>query len=114
MLASIRRRKKLLEKISIQGKVVTELSHIKKPIVQHFKELYTKQPATQFDITNLRLPRLTRNQSQKLVQEITMDEIKEAFLSCDPTRAPGHDGFNLKCIKHVWPVIGDEFSKCVL
>ena len=29
------------------------------------------------------------------------------------TMAPGYDGFNLKCIKHVWPVIGAEFSNCV-
>jgi len=43
-----------------------------------------------------------------------MDEIKAALLSCDPTKAPSYDGFNLKCIKHAWPVIGDDFCKCIL
>jgi len=36
------------------------------------------------------------------------------LLSCKPAGAPGYDGFNIKCIKHVWSVIGDEFSSYVL
>ena len=36
------------------------------------------------------------------------------MLSCEPSKAPGYDGFNIKCIKHVWPIIGEEFSKCIL
>ena len=53
--ASIRRRKKPLEKVVTQGNVITELSFIKKAIVDHFRELYTKQPVALFDITNLSL-----------------------------------------------------------
>jgi len=29
--------------------------------------------------------------------------------SCDPSKAPGYDGFNLKCIKKMWPIIGEDF-----
>jgi len=63
LIASIRRRKKLLERISTQGKVVSDQSLIRQAIVDHFKELYAKQPVTQFDITNLGLPRLSSYQS---------------------------------------------------
>jgi len=35
-------------------------------------------------------------------------------MSCDPSKAPGYDDFNLKCLKHVWPIIGEEFSNYVI
>jgi len=114
LLASIKRRKKVLEKILIQGKVETNLSLFKKAIVKHFKGLYTRRAPASFSITNLGLPRLKEVRSQELIKEVTMEEIKEAVLSCNPTKAPGLDGFNLKCLKHVWSVVGEEFSKCIL
>ena len=30
------------------------------------------------------------------------------------SKAPGYDGFNIRCIKHVWPVIGEDFCKAIL
>ena len=41
-------------------------------------------------------------------------EVKEALMSCDMSKAPGYDGFNIKCIKHVWPIMGEEFSRYVI
>lgn len=35
-------------------------------------------------------------------------EIKEAIWSCDLTKAPGFDGYNMEFIKECWPIIGDE------
>ena len=34
--------------------------------------------------------------------------------SCDPSKAPGYDGFNLKCIKQLWPVLGEDFCAYIL
>jgi len=110
----MRRRKKVLDKVSVQGKVETELRLIKKAIVEHFKGLYTRRAPAQFNITNLGLLRLSVEKSKELVKEVTIEEIEEAFMSCDPTKAPGYDGFNLKCLKHVGPAVGAEFSRCIL
>jgi len=41
-------------------------------------------------------------------------EVKEALLNCDISKAPGYDGFNMKCIKHVWPIVGEEFSRYIM
>jgi len=114
MIATIRKRKMLLDKIVFQGQLVTEMHLIKKVIVNHFKQLYTKHNATKFNLSNLGLPRLSRTQSEELIREVTKEEIREALMSCNPTKAPGYDGFNIKCIKHVWSVIGDEFSSYIL
>ena len=30
------------------------------------------------------------------------------------SKAPGYDGFNIKCLKHVWPIIGEDFSRSIM
>ena len=30
------------------------------------------------------------------------------------SKAPGYDGFNIKYIKHVWPIIGEDFSRYII
>jgi len=76
--------------------------------------MYAKRATDHTELSSIGLSRLEEEKSKELEKEITFAEIKEAFLSCDPTNAPGYDGFNLKCLKHVWPVIGEEFSRCIL
>ena len=104
----------MIDKVSVQGKVETDLGLIKKVIVEHFKGLYSKRAPAQFAINDLGLARLALDKSKELVKEVTLEEIKEAFLSCDPTKALGYNGFNLKCLKHVWPIVGEEFGRCIL
>lgn len=44
----------------------------------------------------------------------TVEEIKTAAWECDPTKAPGYDGFNMKFVKELWSEIGNDFVICVL
>ena len=45
---------------------------------------------------------------------VTKDEIKDAIASCDPSKAPGYDDFNLKFIRRVWVVIEEDFCAYVI
>jgi len=114
LMASMRKRKKLLSTITVRGRRETEPGQIRRVIVDYFKELYKTTTIDHLELSHLRLSRLTEMKSKELEKKVTLEEIKEAFLSCDPTKAPGYDGFNLRCLKHVWPVIGEEFSRCIL
>ena len=49
-----------------------------------------------------------------LEEPVTPPEVKEAILSCGSSKEPGYDGFNLKCIKHVLPIVGEEFCRYVM
>ncbi|KAJ8426172.1 hypothetical protein Cgig2_021026 [Carnegiea gigantea] len=89
LVANIRRKKKLLEKICVHGEEIIEPCHIKKDIIEHFKYLCTRQEATIFDIYTRGLLRLTELQSQQLVEPIIVEEIKEVILNCDPSKALG-------------------------
>ena len=44
----------------------------------------------------------------------TTEEIKDVVWSCDPSKAPGLDGFNLNFVRKMWDVVGAEFQKLVL
>ena len=82
---------------------------MKEIVISYFKELYSKQECTRFDIRTLGLNQLTQSQRDELEQPVSRQEIDIAISSCDPSKAPGYDGFNLKCIKKMWPIIGEDF-----
>ena len=91
LLASLRRQRKLITKIMHNGKEVTELPVIKKLIIGHFKQLYKKQEPSSFDISTLDLKVMSPTKAESLEATVLEEEIKEAFLSCDPSKASGYD-----------------------
>jgi len=81
--------------------------HIQNIILEPFTS------CTSYDISNLGLQKLTLEDAAELEHDITVQEINQAILSCDPSKAPGYDGFNLKCIKKLWPIIGEDFCSYI-
>ena len=45
---------------------------------------------------------------------VTAEEIKEAVWSCDPSKAPGYDGFNFAFIREMWGIVGPAFTQEVI
>jgi len=113
LMATMRRKRKMIDAIVVDGIEYVDPRKVRKAIVDYFKGQYSRRPAGSFDIGNLGLATLTENQRQHLSAVVSKEEIKEALLSCDPSRAPGYDGFNIKCIKHIWPIVGDDFSRSI-
>jgi len=114
VLATIRRRKKMISSLTRGTEVINDQTEIKRTIIQHFKQLYARQEATMFDISTLGLNKITHEECNTLEEQVTPMEVREAMLSCGPLKALGYDGFNLKCIRHVWPIIGEECSRYVI
>ena len=56
--AKMRRQRNMIERIWFQGAEISEESRIKEVIISHFKELYSKQKCTRFDIATLELSKL--------------------------------------------------------
>ena len=112
--ASMRRQRNMIDKIQFQGEEICDIGEISRLITSYYKALYTKTRSTKFDITGLGLQRLSETESMELEKPVTKQEIAAALAECDPSKAPGYDGFNLKCIKHIWPVIGDDLCTYIL
>jgi len=107
--AKMRQQRNRIDKLWFQGAEINEESKVQEIIISHFKEMYSKQDCTRFDIRTLGLNQLTQSQMEELEQPVSRQEIDLAISSCDPSKAPGYDGFNLKCIKKMWPIIGEDF-----
>ena len=104
----------MIDKIWFQGEEINDIGVIKKHITSYFKALYRKQKCTRFGIFRLGLQRLTQSERMEFERPVTMQEIIEALSDCDPSKAPGYDGFNLKCIKKMWSVVGEDFCTYIL
>jgi len=112
--ASFQKQKKVITKILVNDVVISDPGDIKTHIIGYFKELYKRQGPSYFDLAELDLPRLSAEEALQLEEPITKQEIQAALLDCSPSKAPGYDGFNLKCLKEVWPIVGEEFCSYIL
>ena len=59
MIATIRRKKKLIFRIKKEETVLTDPIEIKKEFIHHFQQLYASQELTLFDISSLCLNKIT-------------------------------------------------------
>jgi len=114
MTASLRRQRNWIDKLVIQGEEVADKNKIKQCIIDYFKDLYGRQEVTSFDIAPLGLSKISAEERKRLEEPITREEIKEAVDCCDPSKAPGYDGFNLRFIKKLWPEMEEDFYAYVM
>ena len=109
LTATMRRQRNRIDKLKIDGVEISDMSIIKKSIAEYFQTLYSRQQSTSFDLTQLGFKKISIEEQKQLEKPVTRKEIQDALDSCDPSKAPGYDGFNLKFIKKLWPVIEDDF-----
>ena len=53
--------------------------------------------------------KITVEDAQCLEMLPTVDEIRQVVWSCDPSKAPGVDGFNLNFVRNCWDTLGRIF-----
>ena len=109
LVTSNRRRKNSITRLSVDGRILTELVEIKSAIYQHFKY--------QFQATEKDRPLLSRkgfrslNEMQKemLEKPFSQGEVELELGSCDGSKSPGPDGFTIKLIRSKWDLVKDDF-----
>jgi len=62
LIATMRRKRKMIEKILVEGVEYSDPISIRKAIVAHFKRHYAKKDVARFDISNLGLLVLSEDQ----------------------------------------------------
>ena len=110
----MRRQRNIIDKLLINYVEVNDMRIIKSHIVTFFKQLHKQHKSINFDLSSLDLPKLSQEDAEELDSPVTRKEIREVLFSCDPSKAPGYDGFNLRCIRKMWPIIGEDFYSSIL
>lgn len=96
---------------SEDGKVLTEISDIRKRAVSFYKELYTRsfvdgQLMAEFVADHL--PKVNEDSYAKLVSPLKIEEVFIALQSMKNGKAPGLDGLPVEFYKAYWHLLGED------
>ena len=104
------RRRNMILKLKSGHRALHEPDLIKKEIVNFFKRLYQQEELPNVLIPDGFLSKLEIVVMVHLEFIPAIEEIKEAVWSCESSKAPRYDGYNLNFIKILWHVIGMIFQ----
>ncbi|KAJ8444848.1 hypothetical protein Cgig2_029779 [Carnegiea gigantea] len=91
-LAMIKRRKRHIQQVQLNGSIVADPNEIELHIISNLRTLYKRQQVVQPDVSTLQLKRISTQQSQQLEEEVSHSQIRDVAGDCEPSMAPGHDG----------------------
>jgi hypothetical protein len=104
LIANFRKAKSSILKIHHNGNTFDSQQGIKQAAVDYFSEL----------LNPLGFKCLSKESSEWLEQEITMEEVKRSVWGCDGSKCPGPDGFNFKFYRLAWDFIAQDILDIVL
>nr|XP_025611773.1 uncharacterized protein LOC112705129 [Arachis hypogaea] len=89
-------------------------ARIKVAITEFYKELYRQEYALRIGFREGLVRQINGAKVEALEVMPSVEEIRDAVLDCDSSKAPGSDGYNMNFIKQCWEEIGQEFTAAVL
>ena len=98
-LTATKRRKKLILKMKVGGRAITNQNMIKKEIRSFFKNIYKQSSGPQVKFQRGLVSSISKKEVNELEIFPSKEEVKEAVWSCDPSKALGSDSFNMNFIK---------------
>lgn len=99
-------RKKVISRIKIGDNVIKGQRNVTQTIREHFIEHCKQENRPHITLPLIAFKKLS-SQHALLLDEIPNDnEILGATKSCDPTKAPRYDGYNLRLLLKMWDIIG--------
>ena len=108
-----RRRKKRIAQLRVRNRLMKNPRVIKKEIVRFYKKLYSQKILPHVFLPDGFLLKISQEQASILERMPSKEEISLAVKSCDPSKAPGYDGFNLNFIKKFWDDFGEEICSFI-
>lgn len=96
--ATFKKRKKQLAKLQIKERSSKDSQQTKNEARKFFKLLYQIKNKLEFHIDEGFVNRISGMDAAMLETMQTVEEFKSKFWACDPSKAPGSDGFNLNFI----------------
>lgn len=104
-----------IDKISEEGRIITEQEEIKIAASRHFRSLLSAEPISleNPDFLSSLENKITEIQGAHLDKVITVEEIELSLQSMQPDKAPGPDGFTVAFFKSHWDIIKTDYIRMV-
>eukprot|EP00253_Pinus_taeda_P035640 PITA_35640 len=109
----LRRAGNNIERITVEGRVLTEQVEIKEAASRHFQTLLTADPhyLENPDFLNIIENKISEAQNADLDKEITSEEIEWSIHSMPLDKAPGPDGFTVAFYRTHWEIIKKDYIR---
>ncbi|MCI05069.1 endonuclease/exonuclease/phosphatase family protein [Trifolium medium] len=112
--ATARTKKKRIDKIKNENDIeVNTQPEICEVAKNYFDHLFKANASMHDPVLNLISPKITQEDNEYLVAEITKEEVKNALFQMHPDKAPGPDGFNPAFYQHFWELCGNDIFEAV-
>ncbi|XP_057432499.1 uncharacterized protein LOC130725245 [Lotus japonicus] len=111
----IRRKRNHIHQLKVgDGGWCSDVEVLKQEVQDFFTKLFAVDTSFQgAHLSHDRFPTLTDEAKASLVQPVTQEEVKEAFMSMKSYTAPGPDGFQPFFYKKYWNHVGQSLWKLV-
>ncbi|XP_072087311.1 uncharacterized protein [Arachis hypogaea] len=109
-----RRRNNRIDMLVINRRLIRNQARIKIAIREFYKDLYHQERLLVVGFRDGLVNQIDEEESAALERMSMMEEVREAFLDCESSKAPCSDGYNMNFIKKCWDEIGAEFTVVVL
>ncbi|KAJ0800754.1 putative RNA-directed DNA polymerase [Helianthus annuus] len=84
-------------------------------MVSHYMNfLGIEIPVQRLNSENLFTNVLSSDVADRMIRQVTREEVKQAMFSIGEDKAPGPDGYTSAFFKHAWDVVGNEVTNVVL
>eukprot|EP00253_Pinus_taeda_P010882 PITA_10882 len=109
----LRRAGNNIERITVEGRILTEQVEIKEAASRHFQTLLTADPhyLENPDFLNIIENKISEAQNADLDKEITTEEIEWSIHSMPVDKAPGPDGFTVAFYRTHWEIIKKDYIR---
>ncbi|RVW35575.1 Transposon TX1 uncharacterized 149 kDa protein [Vitis vinifera] len=107
-MTNAHRRNNSLDRIMINGELLTEDQEVRDEIVNAFQKLLSEEPRWRADIEGLQLNQLNSREAEDLEMPFFEEEIHFALMEMRGDKAPGPDGFTVAFWQDCWDFVQEE------
>ncbi|RVW34075.1 Transposon TX1 uncharacterized 149 kDa protein [Vitis vinifera] len=107
-MANAHRRNNSMDRIMINGELLTEDQEVRDGIVNEFQKLLSEEQGWRADIEGLQFNQLSSRDADDLEVPFSVEEIHSALMEMGGDKAPGPDGFSVAFWQECWDFVKEE------
>ncbi|XP_021996297.1 uncharacterized protein LOC110893498 [Helianthus annuus] len=95
----------------VRGVWVSKPEIVKTVVLRFFRSKFSENVVVRPKFICDGLKKIDNLEAERLIQQFTVPEIKDAMFGCGADKAPGPDGFNFRFIRSFWELFQNDFNE---